>query len=241
MHDDFPTTNTDLSCLINESEIPVVGLDISWNLLLQENPIPLLYEPIEGDAFVIAYSVPLATQIAWKLHQSIVRPRAKDLIDIILILESNKLTKKQIETIGKVFSSECSKDKIDHLRLNYYTEGKVSEFLIKRKNDLDESYNGYWSLETPFGFEITTPMKLIFLDGIFKVDFEFDDVQGMTKKFETCLVESGIGLEISKIESNLSEKKIIEGHGIKRKDFESRGNSGFLEILKNIFKNKKTN
>jgi hypothetical protein len=241
MHDDFPTTNTDLSCLINESEIPVVGLDISWNLLLQENPIPLLYEPIEGDAFVIAYSVPLATQIAWKLHQSIVRPRAKDLIDIILILESNKLTKKQIETIGKVFASECSKDKIDHLRLNYYTEGKVSEFLIKRKNDLDESYNGYWSLNTPFGFEVTTPMKLIFLDGIFKVDFEFDDVQGMTKKFETCLVESGIGLEISKIESNLSEKKIIEGHGIKRKDFESRGNSGFLEILKNIFKNKKTN
>ena len=239
MNDDFPTTNTDLSCTVNDFEIPVVELDISWNLLLQEPPIPILYEPVEGDAFVVPFSVPLPTQIAWKLHQSIVRPRAKDLIDIILILESNNLTKEQIGTVAQVFVSECSKDKIDPLRLNYYTYGEVSKFLIENKNDLDESYNNYWSLETPFGFEITTPMKLIFLEDTFKIDFNFDDVQGLTKNFEECLVRSGIGLAISKIGSNFSEEDKNKQQNFNPEYNDQKGNQSFFNILRNIFKLKK--
>ncbi len=237
MHDDFPTTNTDLTCSVNGFEIPVVELDISWNLPLQENPIPFLYKPVKGEAFVIPYSVPLPTQIAWKLHQSIVRPRAKDLIDIILMLQSNKLTKEQIATIGQVLVSECLKDKIDHLRLNYFTEGRVSEFLIEKKNNLDESYGTYWSLQTPFGFEITTPMKLIFLDGVFKKDFEFEDVQGLTKCFEKSLVDSGIGLEISKMRSNFSEKE-FDPNTVEE---DKKDNQTFFDKLNSIFKSRKTN
>lgn len=199
MNDDFPTTNTDLSCKIEGYEIPVIGLDISWNLPLKEKPIPLLYKPQIGKSFTIQNTVPLPTQIAWKLHQSIVRPRAKDLIDVILLLKSNILSNEQLDTLSDVFITECHKDKIDPLRLRHYSNGEVFSFLDRNRSKLDEAQNCYWSIKTPFGFEISTAMKLPFLDDLFKIDFTFTDVQGLTKAFEMALKKSNI---VNKIEGS---------------------------------------
>lgn len=196
MNDDFPTTNTDLTCTIDNYEIPVVSLDISWNLPLEQEAIPLKYITVNGEEILIPYTVPLETQIAWKLHQSIVRPRAKDFIDIMLLLESNILSTEQIKLIAAIYSNECIKDKISPQRIYRYIDGEVSDFLKKNRNQLDESFNGYWLLETPFGFDITTAMKLAYLDDIFRIDFEFKDVQGLTQSFEQYLKRSGIGKEI---------------------------------------------
>jgi len=192
MNDDFPTTNTDLSCKIKDYEIPVIGLDISWNLPLKEKPIPLLYKPQFGESFTIPYTVPLPTQIAWKLHQTIVRPRAKDLIDVILLLKSNKLSDGQLDTLSDVFIAECNKDEIDPLRLKHYSSGEVFSFLDRNRSKLDEAHDRYWSVKTPFGFKISTAMKLPFLDDLFKIDFTFKDVQGLTKTFEMALRRSNI-------------------------------------------------
>lgn len=199
MNDDFPTTNTDLSCKAKEHQIPVIGLDISWNLPLDEEPIPLLYKPIEGENFTIPYTVPLPTQIAWKLHQSIVRPRSKDLLDIILLLKSNELNEKQIEVVSKVYINECVKDNINPLRLSHYSKGEVFEFLVKNRNKLIEAHTKYKSLETSFGFEISHAMQLPILEDMFNIDFPFNDVQGLTKSFGENLLKSGI---VSKIEAN---------------------------------------
>jgi len=204
MNDDFPTTNTDLSCRIDDIEIPVIGLDISWNLPLEQTPVPLDYKPQVGENFTIPFTIPLPTQIAWKLHQSIVRPRAKDLIDIILLLQSNQLDENNLEIISEVYINECIKDEISPLRLIYYANGEVFEFLSKNKDKLDEAYNKYWSLETPFGFEINTAMKLPYLDDMFKIDFAFNDVQGLAKAYQKSIVDSGI---TRKIETNYKQKE----------------------------------
>lgn len=200
MNDDFPTTNTDLSCLIDGRETLEFGLDISWNLPLEEQAIPLKYKAINGDEFIVPYTVPLATQIAWKLHQSIVRPRAKDFLDIVLLLESNKLTKEQVEMIVHVYTKECLKDNIDPSRILYYTSGKVSVFLENKRKDLDAIFKSYRPFRTPFGFDITVAMQIAFLDNTFKLDHSFDDIQGLTKVFENSLRRLGFKSKLVNLE-----------------------------------------
>lgn len=202
MDDDFPTTNTDLSCYAKDQEINPIGLDISWNLPLEEEPIPLLYRPIEGEPFTIPYTVPISTQIAWKLHQTIVRPRPKDLLDILLLLESNSLSEQQKSTICEVYINECEKDRKNPLRLEYYTEGKVSQFLTKER--IQESQKRYGLLESPFGFELTTSIK--YLDTVFKLDFDFNDIQGLTKKFEEKLKKTGLVEKIKEVYPEIRRK-----------------------------------
>ena len=249
MNDDFPTTNTDLSCKIDSIEIPVIGLDISWNLPLEQTPVPLDYKPQVGENFTIPFTIPLPTQIAWKLHQSIVRPRAKDLIDIILLLQSNQLDENKLEILSEVYINECIKDKISPLRIIYYASGEVFEFLSKNKGKLDEAYNKYWSLETPFGFEINTAMKLPYLDDMFKIDFAFNDVQGLAKAFQKSIVDSGI---TRKIETNYKQKKQEIKKNVQPTGFESNDNEAndivdsedeqsIIQKLFKLFTNKENN
>lgn len=255
MNDDFPTTNTDLSCKIDDVEIPVIGLDISWNLPLEQTPVPLDYKPQVGENFTIPFTVPLPTQIAWKLHQSIVRPRAKDLIDIILLFQANQLGENQLQIISEVYINECVKDKINPLRLIHYSNGEVFEFLSKNKSKLDEAYNKYWSLETPFGFEINTAMKLPYLDDMFKIDFAFNDVQGLVKAFEKSIIDSGITnmietnykpksqerkikAQVSGLESNDNEEIDIVDRDEKKQSNGDKIKQSIVQKLFKIFNNK---
>ncbi len=85
MEEDFPTVNTDLLCYIDEKELEL-GLDVSFNLPVIPSVNPLTYHPLFGDSFELKYSVPIGTQIGWKIHQSLVRPRFKDFFDLIYLL-----------------------------------------------------------------------------------------------------------------------------------------------------------
>lgn len=88
MDDDFPTVNTDLAYLIDESEaLEEFSMDVSFNLPIKEKPIQLNYTPLRGTPFILPFTVPLALQVAWKLHQTIVRPRFKDVFDLIHLLK----------------------------------------------------------------------------------------------------------------------------------------------------------
>ncbi len=128
MNDDFPTTNTDLMVTVAGQEIDEIGLDISWNLPLSEAPIPLSYRPLLGEPFELAHTVPLSLQISWKLHQSIVRPRYKDLSDLVLLLAHPLADKEVLGKAAKAYEAECKKDGIPPRRLGFFVDGK-SEYL----------------------------------------------------------------------------------------------------------------
>jgi hypothetical protein len=87
MDDDFPTVNSDLVCWVDGHEADGFSLDISYNHALECPPVPLHYQPLRGNEFIIPYTVPIALQVSWKIHQTLFRPRYKDLFDLIFLVQ----------------------------------------------------------------------------------------------------------------------------------------------------------
>lgn len=192
MNDDFPTTNTDLYCEVKKQILSAISLDISWNLPIEEEPIPLLYHPIEGEPFIIPYTIPLVLQISWKLHQTIVRPRTKDLLDILLILDHNKLSEYQIERVAYHFTKECIKDKIDPRRILFFTKGNVSTLFSRKENEIRDKWKNYQRYSTGFGFDFESHFDLKYLDREFKMENKYNNMMELIKEFETKLKEINI-------------------------------------------------
>ncbi|MCM3170981.1 nucleotidyl transferase AbiEii/AbiGii toxin family protein [Paenibacillus sp. MER 99-2] len=116
MADDFPTINTDLAYYFTSE--PRQGdtyeeelfLDISFNLDMEVAPIPITYQPLMGEPFVVPYTVPLSIQVAWKLHQTIVRPRFKDLYDLSFLLTHPTYDKQTLQQTLQTLVNECHID-----------------------------------------------------------------------------------------------------------------------------------
>jgi len=111
MDDDFPTVNTDIDYNVTDIEEDGLCLDISFNLDINTEFIPLMYKPIFGDEFVVPYTIPLPVQIAWKLHQTIIRPRYKDLYDLKFLISHPSYDSLGAEETLKVLADECRHDK----------------------------------------------------------------------------------------------------------------------------------
>ncbi|SHL99744.1 Nucleotidyl transferase AbiEii toxin, Type IV TA system [Chitinophaga jiangningensis] len=109
MSEDFPTVNTDLSCTINNTETFIHNMDISLNLDIPVSPIPMTYVPLKGEPFLIPYTVPLALQVSWKLHQTLVRPRFKDIFDLTEILQHPGFTPDVWQQTMEALVAECMK------------------------------------------------------------------------------------------------------------------------------------
>jgi len=105
MADDFPTINTDLQ--VKEGGVDRCLIDISFNLDIGVAPVPLLYRPLRGKPFIIPYTVPLALQVSWKLHQTLVRPRIKDLFDLMHLLRHPAFTPEVLEQAKEALRKEC--------------------------------------------------------------------------------------------------------------------------------------
>ncbi|MFK7972868.1 MAG: nucleotidyl transferase AbiEii/AbiGii toxin family protein [Bacteroidia bacterium] len=129
MNDDFPTTNTDLTCVVHGTENPDISLDVSWGLPINVPPAPFMYEPLEGEPFEIPFTTPISLQISWKLHQCIVRPRLKDFLDLIHMLESIKVTEHELEIAVEEFLKECQKDFVEAGKLFHFMNGAVRNSL----------------------------------------------------------------------------------------------------------------
>lgn len=116
MADDFPTINTDLAYYFTseprqeDTYEEELFLDISFNLDMEVAPIPLTYQPLMGEPFVIPYTVPLSVQVAWKLHQTIVRPRFKDLYDLSFLLTHPTYDKQTLQQTLQALVNECHID-----------------------------------------------------------------------------------------------------------------------------------
>lgn len=131
MHDDFPTVNTDLACWVDEDEIHSLPLDISFNLPVDFPPVPLVYRPLRGEPFIIPYTAPLCLQVSWKIHQTLVRPRFKDLFDLIHLLRHSSFTPETLDQSLKALVRECNADSIALYRFQYFLQG-----------DLDRLFDG---------------------------------------------------------------------------------------------------
>ena len=126
MDDDFPTVSTDIDgCVLDgESETALhrFRLDVSFNLKLDPPPVALHYVPCLGEAFQLPSTCALDLQIAWKLHQCLVRPRFKDLLDLMWLVPHNAI---DADAVGRALRAECAQDKADAGRLRYLLNGDM--------------------------------------------------------------------------------------------------------------------
>ncbi len=134
MSDDFPTVNTDLSCFVGDIKNDDLGLDISFNHLFGEEAVPLMYQPLEGEPFLIPYTSPLPIQISGKLHQTITRPRLKDIYDLILLLKHPDFDKSVLKKTLRALRKECRADKVPIGRLKWFCSDLVYYYFLKKEN-----------------------------------------------------------------------------------------------------------
>lgn len=121
MDDDFPTVNTSLDAWIGDQHRDV-DIDVSFGLRLEPPPQSLLYQPRMGEAFTVNKSVATELQMAWKLHQCMVRPRFKDMMDIVLVLRANTV---DAAVIRAVLEEECRRDKTPMERFNWLLDQTI--------------------------------------------------------------------------------------------------------------------
>jgi hypothetical protein len=125
MDDDFPTVNTNLQYQVGEAEPASLTLDISFNLPMAVPSVPLWYQPAQGAPFTISYTTPLALQVAWKLHQTLVRPRFKDLFDLLHLLKHPTFTPEVRQQALASLAEECQADHTDLNRLSWLLAGNL--------------------------------------------------------------------------------------------------------------------
>ena len=130
MADDFPTVNTDFFCQIGDDEFTPYLLDISFNLPIEAEPVLLLYKPIQGTPFTIPYTAPLCLQVSWKLHQTLVRPRFKDIFDLIYLLQNPSFSNITLQQTLQALANECSADSVDIQKLKFLISGELEKLFL---------------------------------------------------------------------------------------------------------------
>lgn len=125
MSDDFPTVNTDIGVWLPDytpgtATMLSFPVDVSFNLVVEPPPVPLMYRPLAGEPFPVPLTCPLALQVAWKLHQTLVRPRYKDLTDLIALLAVSAFDDSTRGAALQAFVDECYTDQVVPQKLSYY-------------------------------------------------------------------------------------------------------------------------
>lgn len=139
MADDFPTLNIELWYLVDSMvDYSRFSLDISFNLNIQHSPVPLMYKPAYGDPFFIPQTVPLFLQVAWKIHQTLVRPRFKDLFDLMYLTQHITFDK---NNCIRVLIDECNVSNIDITRLRYFFNYQINNLFLD--NSIQENWD-HW-------------------------------------------------------------------------------------------------
>jgi hypothetical protein len=126
MADDFPTVNTDLQFEVAGHGTDFLRVDISFNLPLDVPSEPLIYRPLQGEPFLLSHTTPLALQVAWKLHQTLVRPRFKDLFDLLHLLRHPDFTPAVRQQALDALHKECHADRTNPSRLLLLLAGNLA-------------------------------------------------------------------------------------------------------------------
>jgi hypothetical protein len=144
MSDDFPTVNGIKSGF---------NMDMSWGLDIYPFPDVLEYKPLHGSNFMLPYTCPLSLQVAWKLHQTLVRPRFKDVFDLIQLLKNQKYTHEIFKYTLQSLIDECHHDKVDIQRMAWLLDGKLGKHPNYSKISIERYWN-YFLDGTPYNSSI---------------------------------------------------------------------------------------
>ncbi|MCC8155108.1 MAG: nucleotidyl transferase AbiEii/AbiGii toxin family protein [Tannerellaceae bacterium] len=128
MDDDFPTVNTDLTAITHSEKVDF-SLDISFNLDPELPPVGIMYKPAQGNPFYLSKTTAPGNQIAWKLHQTIVRMRFKDLFDLYFMLQNEAFDENVLIQALQIYVNECGADKKDPTRIHYLINGEWEKLL----------------------------------------------------------------------------------------------------------------
>ncbi len=140
MADDFPTVNTDLTCWVDDIEINL-PMDISFNLDLEQPPVSLEYRPMRGKGFTVPNTVPLSLQVSWKIHQTLVRPRFKDLFDLIHLVNHAAFDEQELAKSFQALLHECKVDQVDLSKLRSFLNYRIGDLFPG--STLDDTWE-YW-------------------------------------------------------------------------------------------------
>lgn len=127
--EDFPTAGIDLECSVKgKTLLGGIHVDISFNIEITAQPVPLKYNPLEGGVFTIPKAVPLSMQVAWKMHQTILRPRFKDIFDLIHFLPLQNTDEEAKSQSIQELVNECEINGGDIKRLNWYVTENAERY-----------------------------------------------------------------------------------------------------------------
>ena len=127
MSEDFPTVTNWLKCWVDGVELPSLRLDISLNLDIEVPPVPFLYQPLRGEPFMFPFTTPLALQVAWKIHQTLVNPRFKDLFDLIYLLQDPNFDDKARRQALQALVNECAADDLDIFFFHHFLRNQLDK------------------------------------------------------------------------------------------------------------------
>lgn len=135
MADDFPTIASYIDYAVNGvEERESLHLDFSFNLPVEVPPVPLLFRPHTGKPFEFPLTAPLALQVSWKLHQSLLRMRFKDIFDLIHLLQHPHFTPEVAAQSWTALVNECAKDNVLLTNLDYVLEGRLEKLFEDEVN-----------------------------------------------------------------------------------------------------------
>jgi len=241
MADDFPTVNTDLSCTVEGEELGQLQLDISFNLPVDVPPVPLLYKPLSGKPFIIPYTAPIGLQVAWKLHQTLVSLRWKDIFDLINLLQHPLYNEEAVEQTVHALINECLKDNINLYQINILTTDFEDLFRPISLNDSWNLWRHKQSLSSTlsvydYAENITNAALLPYNLSVFKQQF----TDGLRKSgfTEYCYKKIQSFIQDDEPTSNPMqniEAKVID-QPIKNQDQLQRKPKSFLHLLRRLFK-----
>lgn len=172
MADDFPTVNTDIAYYFqgqprnSANDYNELHLDISFHLEMETDPVPLEYQPVVGDSFFVPYTVPLPLQVAWKLHQTIVRPRFKDLYDLNHLLAHPSYDNDALQVTLQALVNECSIDPS-------VKKADIKKVLVDDLNHIYPSLKYDWDLDDYKG---SMNRELYFTNVVTDLRRKMDDV-----------------------------------------------------------------
>lgn len=226
MSDDFPTVNTDLLCWVGKTKIPQLQIDISFNLPIESHPVSLLYKPLQGEPFNIPQTAPLSSQVAWKLHQTMVRPRFKDIFDLIHLLQHQDFNDETLQSCLQTLINECYADKVEVRNLEYLINGNLSFFFPKKSIEKNWKYWRFYSESYSQGiinFEkaehITDTSKLT------------NNLSEFENEFSQAMIKAGFNTEIL---NNLPKPTVKTS--VNTEEIHINHSKGFLDFIKDFFK-----
>lgn len=192
MDEDFPTVNTSISWQSPNKEVRIIDLDVSFNIPVEPSPVAINYMDLDGKTFEMPCCCPIALQVAWKLHQTIVRPRAKDFYDLWHLLSHPSFDSQALNDCLQALVNECAADKRDVKALNGYVNGLLEE----RAKLAMANPAGYYSKNWYFYPEIRIGDEKASLNGaLTHLAGVPQDLPGILAKFRQALNSAGITMQ----------------------------------------------